>query len=156
MLVFQIFSKYSTKPFLLKHLRGNIHFLSILVLSCTLCPIQGDLSGQFVQTACLGCPIPVVLSLTSCHNCPVIAVLPRLSRPFRPSQMSCSCCFFLPPCPLFLGLALLPRLSSLVILSWLSWLSCPGRPVPDVLSPCPFPALLFRLFCPGCPVPAVL
>jgi hypothetical protein len=150
MLVFQIFSKNITKPFVLKHFRGNKYFLSILVLSN--CAVLYSLSypGWRVRPICPDWPVSDVLSQLSCPRCPacdscsVMAVMPRMSCPFCPSQMSCSCCFFLPSCPLFLGLAVLSRLSSLVILSWLS---CPGRPVPDVLS---------RLFCSGSSVLVVL
>jgi hypothetical protein len=108
----------------------------LLRLSCPDCP---------ARLSCPGCPVPAVLSGWSCPRCP-------LSRSF---------CF---SCPV---LAVMFWPFSLCFLSWpyypvcLLRLSCPGCPVPKILSrlsclSCPIPAFLSQLSCSGCPVPAVL
>ncbi len=69
------------------------------------------------------CPVPQ-LSRPVIFRPPCRLILPTLSFPHYPLQLTC------PDCP---------------VPAVLSRLSCPG---------CPVPAVLYRLTCPGCPVPA--
>ncbi len=172
----------------------SCHVLAILFTrSCPSWLVQTDLSGRPVQSdmsrlyfpscsvpdvlsrlavlpwlSCLGCPVPAVPFCNfwpSCRPFPVMAVLPRLSWPDCPLQLSCPGCPFRP---------ILSRVSCLITLfsaqlSWVfvvSWLSY--RAIRLVLAvlfrrPCPFcsarltfQADLSRLTCPGRRVPDVV
>jgi hypothetical protein len=71
------------------------------------------------QLSCPGCPV-----MASCQGYPVSAVL---------SQLFCAVMFWL-SCNLFPVVAVLPLLPTpLSSPAVLSWLSCPGCPVPDAL-----------------------
>ncbi len=117
--------------------------------SCPLCSIQGDLSGQLVQgdpcwLSCQGYPVPDILSWMSSHDSPTTVVPSRLPCPSCPEL---AVMFWL-SCPLFTVLAVISRLSFLVVQSRLSCRvsssSCPA------LAPSSISLL------PRCPVPAVL
>jgi hypothetical protein len=151
--------------------------------SCLCWPLHPDLSGWSVHTACLDCPIPVVLLWLSCYGFPVPAVLschvpallfPALRFPLL-SPLSYPCCYVLTSCPSYLVMDALSQLScpcchvlaSLSSLFWpgwpvlpiLPWLSCHGCPVPDVLTQrfwswCHVLAIISSVSGSGCSVPS--
>ncbi len=94
----------------------------------------------------LGCPLPAVLFWLSCHGCPVFVVLSQLS------------------CPVFSS----HPVTSFLLLLFCSQLFCPNCPiqlaflaafvstlVPAVLSKLSCSDCPVYLSCPSCPVPAV-
>jgi hypothetical protein len=112
--------------------------------------VQADL----YRLTCTGSPVPTVLfrlSITgSCPSYPATVGLSRLSSP---------------GCLVLVVLAIpfcsvQADLSKLTCQADLSWLSCPGSSVPEVLSrlschDCPVMVVLSRFTCPSCPVLAI-
>jgi hypothetical protein len=132
--------------------------------SYPLFPVQGDLSGQLVQSdlSCLSCPycrVPYVLYRLSCQGCPSVVF---------PSRMHCFRCpglsvMFWPSCPYSPVLGVLSGLSSLAVVSCrvlfhLSDHSCSSLsgPVLDVISRLSCQGCLILVTFPSSPVLAVL
>ncbi len=109
---------------------------------------ERDLSGRHVRASqsrlpCSSCPVPDVLFRLSRHGCPATFILSQLPRPSCPVFAI----KFLTSCPLSPVLDILSFLSSLVVLSQLSILSCPA-----LAFLFPVAAVLSLLLWPSCPV----
>jgi hypothetical protein len=132
----------------------------ISVLSILTCPGQPvhTVLSQLCRLSCPDRPVPAVLSRLSCPDCPVPAVLSPLSCPgcLVPAVLSGRSC---PRCPISTATVVPTRSSCrnrpvLAVMFWPFWLYT--YTIPSVFSGFSVAALLSRLTCPGFPVPTVL